>query len=135
MDFRFLLAHFLSQISHLYWIVNNSVVQCRHGDLMVVGFTTICAISTYDYYSCEFELCSWQGVLDRTLCDKVCQWLSTGQWLSLGSLCSSTNKTDNQDITVLLLKPINNQYNDNFAKKNMYNVLNFWGRSIFWWLV
>ena len=28
------------------------------------------------------------------LCDKVCQWLATGRWLSLGTLVSSTNKTD-----------------------------------------
>jgi hypothetical protein len=30
---------------------------------MVVGFTTICAISAYHHKSCEFEPCSWQGVL------------------------------------------------------------------------
>jgi hypothetical protein len=24
---------------------------------------------------------SWRGVLDTTLCDKVFQWLRTGQWL------------------------------------------------------
>ena len=24
-----------------------------------------------------------QGVLDTTLCDKVCQWLATGRWFSL----------------------------------------------------
>ena len=36
-------------------------------DRMVVGITTICAIS------CEFEPRSWRGVLDRTLCDKNCQ--------------------------------------------------------------
>jgi len=40
---------------------------------MVVGFTTTFAISTYHHYSCEFKPCSWQGVLDRTFCNKVCQ--------------------------------------------------------------
>jgi hypothetical protein len=30
------------------------------------------------HQSCEFKFCSWQGVLDTTLCDKVCQWLVTG---------------------------------------------------------
>ena len=25
---------------------------------------------------------SWRGVIDTTLCDKVCQWLVTGQWSS-----------------------------------------------------
>ena len=36
-------------------------------DRMVVGFTSTNAIT------CEFESCSWQGVFDTTLCDKVCQ--------------------------------------------------------------
>ena len=31
------------------------------------------AASAYDHFSCEFESCSLQGVLDTTLCDKVCQ--------------------------------------------------------------
>jgi hypothetical protein len=32
--------------------------------------------------NCEFEPCSWRGVLDTTLYDKVCQWLSKGRWFS-----------------------------------------------------
>jgi hypothetical protein len=44
----------------------------RGRDCMVVGFTT-CAISAYHYKSCEFEPRSWRGVLDTTLCHKVCQ--------------------------------------------------------------
>jgi hypothetical protein len=39
-----------------------------------------------------------------TLCDKVCQWLAAGQWFSLGSPVSSTNKTDRHDISEILLK-------------------------------
>ena len=39
-----------------------------------------------------------------TLCDKVCQWLSTGRWFSPGAPVYSTNKTDRQDITEILLK-------------------------------
>jgi hypothetical protein len=35
---------------------------------------------------------------------KVCQWLSTGRWFSLGPPVSSTNKTDRHDITEILLK-------------------------------
>ena len=69
----------------------------RHGhDCMVVGFTTTCAISAYHH--------SWRGVLDTTLCDNVCQWLSTGRVVSLGSPVSSTNKTDLHDIIEILLK-------------------------------
>ena len=43
-------------------------------------------------------------VLDTTLCDKVCQWLATGPWFSLGTPVSSTYKTYLQDITEILLK-------------------------------
>jgi hypothetical protein len=57
---------------------------------MVVGFTT-----TYMPHS-------WQGVLDTTLCDKVCQCLATGQWFSLGTPLSFSNKTDRYDITEIL---------------------------------
>jgi hypothetical protein len=42
-----------------------------------------------------------RGVLDTTLCDKVCQWLTTGWWFFS---VSSTNKTDRHDITGILLK-------------------------------
>ena len=44
------------------------------------------------------------GVLDTTLCDKVCQWLSADRWFSPGTLFSSTNKTDCHNITEILLK-------------------------------
>ena len=50
---------------------------CREGhrghDRMVVRFTTTCAMSAYHHKSCEFEPCSWQGVLDTIIGDKVCQ--------------------------------------------------------------
>jgi hypothetical protein len=42
--------------------------------------------------------------LDTTLCNKVCQWLTTGRLFSLGALVSSTNKTDRHNITEILLK-------------------------------
>jgi hypothetical protein len=41
-----------------------------HHDRMVVRFTTTCAINVYHRLSCEFESCSWRGVLDTTVCDK-----------------------------------------------------------------
>jgi hypothetical protein len=47
---------------------------------------------------------SWRGVLDTTLCDKVCQWLATGWWFSPGTPVSSTNKTDCHDMTEISLK-------------------------------
>ena len=36
--------------------------------------------------------------------NKVCQWLATGQWFSLGTPVSSINKTDRHDVTEILLK-------------------------------
>ena len=42
-----------------------------------------------------------RGVLDTTLCDKVCQWLATGRWFSP---VSSNNKVDRHDITAISLK-------------------------------
>ena len=46
---------------------------CRALDRMVVGFTSTCPISAYHYLNREFEPRSWRGVLDTTICDKVCQ--------------------------------------------------------------
>jgi len=31
----------------------------------------------------EFKSWLWPGVLDTTLCDKVCQWITAGWWFSL----------------------------------------------------
>ena len=54
---------------------------------------------------------SWQGVLDTTLCDRVCQLLVIGRWFSPGSPVSSTNTTDSHDITEILLKVALNTIN------------------------
>ena len=61
----------------------------------------------------EFEPRSWQGVLDITLFDKVCQWLTTGQWFSA---VSSNNKTDRHNITEILLKVSLNTITENWVK-------------------
>jgi hypothetical protein len=42
--------------------------RCR--DPMVVGFTTTCEISVYHHCRCEFEYCSWHGILYVLLCDR-----------------------------------------------------------------
>ena len=47
-------------------------------------------------------------VLHAKFCDKVYQWLATGQWFSLGTAISSSCKTDCQDITEILLKVVLN---------------------------
>jgi len=46
----------------------------------------------------------WQGVLNTTLCDKVCQWF-------VASLVSSINKIDRYNITGKLLKIMFNTHN------------------------
>ena len=51
-----------------------------HIDYMVVWFTITYAINDYNHYSCEFESRLWLGVLDTTLCDNVCQWLTAGRY-------------------------------------------------------
>ena len=57
----------------------------------------------------EFEPRSWRDVLDKTLCDKVCQWIATGfLWVLRFSF---TNKTGRHDITEILLKVALNTIN------------------------
>jgi hypothetical protein len=64
----------------------------------------------YNYLcnQCPSPLMLWVPISIRarctTLCDKICQWLATGWWLSPGTQVSSTNKTDCHDITEILLK-------------------------------
>ena len=61
----------------------------------------------------EFEPRSWRDVLDKTLCDKVCQWIATGfLWVLRFSF---TNKSDRHDITEILVKVALNTIN--FKKK------------------
>jgi hypothetical protein len=71
---------------------------------MVVGLTTTCAISVYHQLGCEFESSSSRGVVDTTLCDEICQCLVVGQLFSLGTLVSSTNKTDCHNRAEIFLK-------------------------------
>jgi len=55
----------------------NIHIQIKEGcpGRMVVWFTTTYSICTYHHQHCELE--SHSG--DITLCDKVCQWLTTGR--------------------------------------------------------
>ena len=58
---------------HIY--LKNTLWGHQGCDRMVVGFTTTSAISPYHHSSCEFEPCSWWGILDTKLCDQVCDML------------------------------------------------------------
>ena len=67
-------------------------------------------ISNYLFNQCLSPLMLWVrsplrwGVLDKILCDQICQLLVTGRWFSQGTPVSSTNKTDGHNITEILLK-------------------------------
>jgi hypothetical protein len=73
---------------------------------MVVGFTTTYAVSAYHHQCCEFEPHSWQGVLDTTLCDIVCQWLVAGQWFSWPRwpFITQKSKDDNNKLIIMNLR-------------------------------
>jgi hypothetical protein len=86
----------LPTIDHVGKMVGQcgSLYCCKEKEDIIVKvrrFTTTCTISAYQN-QCEFKNCSWQGVLDITLCDKVCQWLAAGLWFSPVIPVSSTNK-------------------------------------------
>ena len=71
-----------------------------------------CASWIYNYLcnQCLSPLTLWarislrRHVPDKTLCDKVYQWLTAGRWFSPGTPVSSTNKTDRHAIAEMLLK-------------------------------
>ena len=76
----------------------------------------------YNYLcnNCISPLMLWVRITIRTrcttLCNKVCQWLATGLWFSLGPPVSPINKTDRHDIAVILLRVAFNIINQ--ANKN-----------------
>jgi hypothetical protein len=45
-----------------------------------------------------------RGVVDTTLCDKVCQWHAAWRWFFPVIPVFATNKTDRHDRTEILLK-------------------------------
>jgi hypothetical protein len=87
-----------------WWIRAQTLSMDQSLDRMLAAYTTTCAISAHHHQSWEFEPRSWRGVLDTTVCDKVCQWRAIGLRFSPDSLVSSTNTTDCHNITEILLK-------------------------------
>ena len=66
-----------------------------------------------------------QTLFDTTLCDKVFQWLATGRWFSPGTPVSSISKTDQRDITEILLKMALNTRNQTYLHKYI-NMVTYW---------
>jgi hypothetical protein len=58
----------------------------------------------------------FSGVLNTTLCDKVCQWIATDQWFSSGTPVSSTNKTE------ILSKVVLNTINQTIYSDNLWRI-------------
>jgi hypothetical protein len=75
-------------------------------------------------YLSPLMLWVWISIRARctTLCDKVCQWLATGQWFSPGPPVSSTNKTDRHDITEILLKVVLNTIKQTNKHCKMFHI-------------
>jgi hypothetical protein len=65
------------------------------------SWSWLCGSWIYNYLCNQYlsPLTLWvrirlrRGVFDTTLCDKVCQPLATGRWVTPGTPVSSTNKT------------------------------------------
>ena len=94
---------------------------------VVFGFTTTYAISASWSLTLWVQIQFRRGGLDTTLCDKVCQWLSTGLLFSPGTPVSSTNKTDRHDTTEKLLKLTWN------TKNHKHKTLASWsGKQCIW---
>ena len=84
-------------------------------------------------YTHWLTLFIWWGVLDPTLCDKIRQWLETGQWFSLGTPVSSTNETDCHDITEILLKvALNTKPNQTETKLSMTQFWDLFVHEYIW---
>ena len=70
----------------------------------------VMVVIEYLWNQCLSPLKLWVRTLFMARCTpynimrKICQWLATGWWFSLGTPVSSTNKTERHDRTEILLK-------------------------------
>ena len=69
----------------LVWI-KHIVRNSRGRDLWIYNYLCNHCLSPLILW---FRISIWQGVLDASLCDNICQWIETGRWFSP---VSSTNK-------------------------------------------
>ena len=96
--------------------------------LSVVFFLLTTAKYLRSYYGMGvslFFLCrqrSCRGVLDTTLCEKICQWLAADCWFSPSTSVSSTNKTDHHNISEILLKVALNTINPPLETQSIFTI-------------
>jgi hypothetical protein len=72
--------------------------------VVVIAWWLDLQLSVQSVPAVSSNLTQGEVYFNTTLCDKVCQWLVTHRWFSLGTLVSSINKTDRHDIAEILLK-------------------------------
>ena len=82
-------------------------------DNLLFCYLHICnriVVGIYNYLcnQCLSQRMLRRGILNTTLCDKVCQWYATGRWPTLGTPVSSTHKSDRHGIAEILLKVVLN---------------------------
>ena len=75
-------------------------------------------------YEINVRITLRRGVLDTTLCDNFCQWLAADRF-SHGTPDSSTNKTERNDITEIVLKVALNTINQ--------TLITLWWVESIWW--
>ena len=105
-----LLSSLLCQFIKTFQVYSGFVSRSRCGrDRMAVGFTNTVPVQSVPIITkiCEFESCSWQGVLVQHYVINLFIF-AADQWISPGTPVSSTNKTDRHYITQILLKVVLN---------------------------
>jgi hypothetical protein len=74
--------------------------------LKITGTSVFIIVFNCRLWSVYAVTVSWRGVLDTTLCDKVCQCFATNLWFSSGysGFRHQYNKSDCYDMTKICLK-------------------------------
>jgi hypothetical protein len=74
---------------------------------------------------------SWQGVLDTTLCDKVCQLHAPGMWFYPDTPISSKNKIGHHDITKIFVESSVKHHNPNPKILNFLQVMPYFSTQTY----
>jgi hypothetical protein len=111
------------------------MASCNHVFIMIVVYSARrpfgpCSYGSWIYNylcsQCLSPLMLWVRISIKTrctiLCDKLCQWLVTGQWFSPGPSISSTNKIDHHDITEILWIVVLNTIKQTIALQVQWNI-------------